>query len=550
VFLVTSQRKFSVANGRSRRTTLRKCPLEVHPLEGRLLLDGMSLVGQWDNGTALYSDGWGETNYAYIGHYGNNNGMQIIDLSDPTNPTLVSTFLSPSGWNDFRDMETAQQGDRTIAFCSSDTGGGVIVVDVTDRTAPRELYRITVADNGTNTVHTLSVDGDYLYEAYSRTPNIRVFNISDPESPAFVRIIRSDSGGPVHEVTALNGRLYTAVINSSGRSEVYDISNVGDPEAPVPLVASIPSGGYAHTAWPTDDGNVVAVARETFGGDVKLWDISDPSTPVLDSTISLPTTETYSLHQVMILGNLLYISAYEAGVLVYDITDPTAPVQVGSYQTYDGPVNGYAGCWGVYPFLGNDRILAFDMQSGLFVLSLDSMPRPVPRRFGAQAGTQGEQTVAAADLNGGGFPDLTVANNVDGVSILVHDGNRPRPGHPGGGSAAGSTASPPFAGARAAPLTAMVKPADAFFAAAAEPQAARPAWRPRMGIESAEGWGAVFGARRRWADVWEATTGRELPGLEGRQSAMTTLALSQDDTTLASGDHQGSILLWKLPATK
>jgi hypothetical protein len=62
VFLLTSHRKVSVGTGRFRRkTSLRQCPLEVHLLEGRLLLDGMSLVGQWDNGTALYSDGWGET---------------------------------------------------------------------------------------------------------------------------------------------------------------------------------------------------------------------------------------------------------------------------------------------------------------------------------------------------------------------------------------------------------------------------------------------------------------------------------------------------------
>src|SRR5262249_5987518 len=282
----------------------------------------------------------------------------------------VSTFRSASGFNDFRDVETEQIGKRTIAFVSSDIGGGVIIIDVTDHAAPQELYRITAADGGTNTVHTLAVDGDYLYEADSRTPNIRVFNVSNPAAPVFVRIIPSASNGPVHEVTALNGRLYTAVINAAGRSEVYDITNVGDPMAPVPLLASIPSGSSAHTAWPTEDGNFVAVARETFGGDVRIWDIRDPANPVRASTIALPTTQTYSLHQVMIQGNLLYISAYEAGVLVYDITDPYSPVPVGSYDTYHGPVIGYAGCWGVYPFLGSDRILAFDMQTGLYVLSL------------------------------------------------------------------------------------------------------------------------------------------------------------------------------------
>ena len=344
--------------------------LQIEHLESRCLLDGMALQGTWDQGGPLYSDGWGESHYAYLGHYQNNNGLHIIDIADPTNPTLVSTFRSASGWNDFRDVETAQVGLQTIAFASSDTGGGLLVIDVTDHANPRELYRITTADGGTNTVHTLSVDGDYVYEADSRTPNIRVFNISNPAAPTFLRTIHSASNGPVHEVTALNGRLYTAVIDSAGRSEVYDITNVGDTTAPVPLLVSIPSGSSAHTAWPTEDGNFVAVARETLGGDVRIWDIRDPANPVRASTISLPTNVTYSLHQVMISGNLLYISAYEAGVLVYDISDPYAPVQVATYETYHGPVNGYDGCWGVYPFLGPDRILAFDMRTGLYVLSL------------------------------------------------------------------------------------------------------------------------------------------------------------------------------------
>jgi choice-of-anchor B domain-containing protein len=352
---------------------LRHGLLHLELLEGRLVPDGLSLVSNWHEQPGhLYADGWAEGNYAYIGHFNNPSGVDIIDISDPANPVQVANFLGTGGDNEIRDIEV-QNG---IGFFSSDSysRGGVYVVDLSDPTQPVQLARIDPSNGGARHVHTLSVDGPYLYEADSATPDIRVFDISDPANPAFVRIIRSASGGPVHEVTALNGRLYTAVIDSTGASEVYDISNVGDPNAPVPLLTSIPSGSYTHTAWPTEDGSYVAVSRETYGGDVTLWDIQDPANPVAASVISLPTSETYSMHQVMVTGNLLYISAYEAGVLVYDISDPTSPVQVASYRTYDGPVNGYAGCWGVYPFLGSDRILAFDMQSGLFVLSMDAAP--------------------------------------------------------------------------------------------------------------------------------------------------------------------------------
>src|SRR5262249_48942515 len=72
------------------------------------------------------------------------------------------------------------------------------------------------------------------------------------------------------------------------------------------------------------------------------------------------------------------IAAYEAGVLVYDISDPANPVQVGSYKTYYGPIT-ETGAWGVYAYFGTNEILAFDMQTGLYILSLDNPPALVGR---------------------------------------------------------------------------------------------------------------------------------------------------------------------------
>jgi choice-of-anchor B domain-containing protein len=381
----------------AQKNSRRTWSLRLQHLEDRIVPDGMSLVGNWHEQPGhYYADGWAEGNYAYIGHYSNASGVDIIDISDPTNPVQVANFKGTGGNNEIRDIET-QNG---IGFFSSDSysSGGIFVVDLSDPTNPVQLARIDPSNGGAQHVHTLSVDGNYLYEADSATNNIRVFDISDPTNPTFVRSIYDASGGPVHEVTALNGRLYTAVISSTGSSEIYDISNVGDPNQPVPLLATIASGSYTHTAWPTEDGNYVAIARETLGGDVKIWDIHDLSNPVVASVISLPTNETYSMHQVMTQGNLLYISAYEAGVLVYDISDATNPVQVGSYKTYNGDVNGYAGCWGVYPFLGNDKILAFDIETGLYILSLDSAPALAGQRLQAPDAVAGLPNLASESL--------------------------------------------------------------------------------------------------------------------------------------------------------
>jgi hypothetical protein len=39
-------------------------------------------------------------------------------------------------------------------------------------------------------------------------------------------------------------------------------------------------------------------------------------------------------HNPVVMGNKLYVSWYQAGVQVFDITDPTNPIRKGQYDTY------------------------------------------------------------------------------------------------------------------------------------------------------------------------------------------------------------------------
>jgi hypothetical protein len=271
-----------------------------------------------------------------------------------------------------------RNGRRTFGYFSSDVGGGLVVANVSNPANPVEVARITSAHGGTNTVHTLSIDGNYLYEADSRTSTIRVFDIKNPASPKWLRNIVSATQA-VHEVTALNGRLYAAGIFGSPRVEIYDISQVGDLSQPVTLLGTVFSGSRAHTAWPTEDGNFVGVAHEKQDGNLSFWDVTDPANPQLAWNMVLPADQAYSVHQVMIKGDQLYVSWYEAGILVFDISNRFNPVLLGSYDTYLRDQYGYNGAWGVYPFLGDEKILGFDKQGGLFVLALEDGPAPSPR---------------------------------------------------------------------------------------------------------------------------------------------------------------------------
>ena len=76
-------------------------------------------------------------------------------------------------------------------------------------------------------------------------------------------------------------------------------------------------------------------------------------------------------------GKLIYMSYYEDGVVVFDMSNDTNVHEVASYDTYPqntpGQYHGTVGCWNVYPYFPSGTIIASDTKNGLFVLKLDSV---------------------------------------------------------------------------------------------------------------------------------------------------------------------------------
>ncbi len=330
----------------------------------------IQLVGRLDpfSGDNRYGDVWGEGNFAYIGSF-QGSGVGIIDISDPTAPSLAAHYNASSG--QFSDVKV----ENGIGYFASDNGGGVHVVDLSDPTSPRLLSQITSAIGGHNSVHNVSVTENFLYEATSRDTRIKVFDVSNAASPSFVRDIVSTDSLLIHDVTAIGDRLFASGVG--GKTEIYDVSDIGT-QAPT-LLGSINSGRKSHSNWVSADGNTLASARETGGGGVRLYDISDPTNPILRSTITGASLgiDAISPHNPLIMGDLLFISWHQAGLQVLDISDPANPLPLGSFDTFPGPVNDFDGNWGVYPFLGLNRVLLSDQDGGLFVVDATTgVPEP------------------------------------------------------------------------------------------------------------------------------------------------------------------------------
>ncbi|MDX2043994.1 MAG: choice-of-anchor B family protein [Acidobacteriota bacterium] len=369
----------------------------------------IKLLGQLDpfDGDNRYADVWGEGNFAYLGSF-SGTGVMIFDISTPSAPRLVGHY-NPSEGGRFQDVMVI----NGIGYFSSESRGGVHIVDVRNPVSPVLLSQVTPDKNGFPNVHELFVADGVLYEADSRTTVVKVFDVRDPRNPVFVRDIQTTDTRFIHAIVAVNGRLFTS--GWSGKTDIYDVRNVLT-AAPT-LLGSLDSGTSSHASWPSNDGKLLASARETTNGDVRLFDISNPASPVQLATITAQSLslDSFSAHNPYIIGNLLIVSWYQAGLVVLDISDPRQPKLLGSYDTFPNSTSGFDGCWGVYPFLGLDKVLLSDLDGGLFVVDATAAqagPRTV------SAASFGFSAIAAKSIVAGFGTNLASATLAASTSLL------------------------------------------------------------------------------------------------------------------------------------
>src|SRR5262249_17119583 len=197
-----------------------------------------------------------------------------------------------------------------------------------------------------------------------------------------------------------------------------------------PLLGSVDSGQSSHSSWMSNDGKLMASARETVNGDLRLFDISNPSAPVLLSIITAQSLgiDAFSPHNPYIVGNMLFVSWYQAGLVVIDISNPSQPRFAGVYDTSSVASTGFDGCWGVYPFLGVDRTLVSDLDGGLFIVEATEAlagPRTVSSASYRISAIAPKSMVSAFGSNlatvSMGAPSTPLPTSIAGASVTVQD---------------------------------------------------------------------------------------------------------------------------------
>jgi VCBS repeat-containing protein len=220
---------------------------------------------------------------------------------------------------------------------------------------------------GNSNTLSVFVAGNYAYVT-TYQGSLEIVDISDPSKPVAVGSYAGLNATTLNDVVAEGTNAY--VTDASGL-EIFDVSN---PASPV-LIGSLPSGLNSVFV----SGNYAYVG-DSFNHAVRLVNISDPSTPTVVSSITIPSElGPGSPLGFALSGNYLYVADFSPGIDVIDVTDPAHPALVTTFSNLNphahvGP--GETSSPTALAISGNYLYVA-DQDTGLYVLNIANPAAPV-----------------------------------------------------------------------------------------------------------------------------------------------------------------------------
>ncbi|MEE8061164.1 MAG: Ig-like domain-containing protein [Gemmatimonadales bacterium] len=333
--------------------------------------------------------------YAITGTHGAAGATYFWDVTDPANPVMTDSLVVDARTTN----DVKLTADGTVAIITregaSDRKNGIVIVDVTD---PRNVEILSTFDDElTGGVHNVFVYERHVY-AVNNGRRFDVINIEDPTNPFRVGRFELDTPGhAIHDIWIVDGIAYTS--NWSDGVVLIDVGNGvagGSPSNPVKIAQYADYRGATHAAFPyqSPTGKFYVFMGDEIGragfdgqlegtpsrmaGYVHIVDFTDPMNPEEVARYEVPEAGS---HNLWIEDDILYAAFYNGGLRVVDISGElkgnlgSQGREMAHYLSYDpdGKVANSAQVWGPQPYKGN--LFFSDWNSGLWAVKVES-PEP------------------------------------------------------------------------------------------------------------------------------------------------------------------------------
>ncbi|MDA7729083.1 choice-of-anchor B family protein, partial [Flavobacteriales bacterium] len=331
-----------------------------------------TLVGSWAYNNT-YNECWGlEVNGSEIAIIGSTGGTHFFDVTDPANAIQVAYVAGAyqGGGVIHRDYHDFQ--GYLYIVCDEGSSSTLQIIDIS--TLPDSVTTVYDSNALFTKSHNIFIDTATakLYACASNSA-MDIYSLIDPIDPTL--IYSYNAVGHVHDAYVRNDTAYLNCGNDGFRIIDFHYLDLLPGTAWVELASltSYPDAGYNHSGWLNDDGTLYIMQDENHGYDVKILDVSDLSNISVLATFNSGVDSQSMAHNGIIKGDLVFIPYYHDGLRVFDISDPSNPIQTWEYDTYAPNSHAsYKGAWGVYPYLSSGNIIVSDMQTGLYIIDVAS----------------------------------------------------------------------------------------------------------------------------------------------------------------------------------
>ena len=342
---------------------------------------GVHLVGQWNVGYQT------EPVYNYLSVSGNyvymevDSTLYVIDVSDPTTPKEVGHYNIGDSSENGGIMGLAVVGHYLYLniFFWSPNHSELRIVDMSDPGSPREVGSFSYDNNSHNYGSLLSVSDNYAY--IGRDSTLNVIDVSDPANPHKVGSAKLVGSYSIIDMYVTNGYVYVATYdqNNSGNYNpprglhIIDATDPTKPHEVGGLSQAVGQDsydyGYGEKVIYVSDG--LAYVAGDFDG-LLIFDVSDPTKPHEVGDFKNTDTEVYGVYAV---GKYAYIvgkadiegGQWEPVIQILDVSDTANPQVIGTYYDLKVPL--------IYPFTPSEisvkdgNIYTIDVNNGLYILN-------------------------------------------------------------------------------------------------------------------------------------------------------------------------------------
>lgn len=297
---------------------------------------GLLFIGQLATAVSAYSV-FASGEYAFVAEQ--SNGVQILNIKNPANPTPISIF----------NTQTYTNGvfvDRNLIYLAlylADGNNGLKVLDARNPTTPVLLGQNTPQGDA----HEVFVSGHYAYVA-AKGAGMYIINVENPNTPSFVSYFATSFAWGVKVVGP-----WAYVTDGSSGLKILDVSI---PASPTQVGVFSPAGDIYYRSFISGSPAPTLAYVAALGSGIFIIDVTNPATPSQASAYSLGLGLA---NGIFVNGNSAYVAYGDEGLLILDVSNPLAPTFIDSFKTAGNSYNDVFYSSGFIYVASNSGLLVF-----------------------------------------------------------------------------------------------------------------------------------------------------------------------------------------------